>query len=100
MRILSGSIEVSSELPKPSDAMQQLLAGTKQFDASDLHLKVGYAPFFRVVGQLRRAHMPVLPSTEYIEAMLADLVPEATLRMMPDQAAAEYPTRWRELTGA
>jgi len=31
---------------------------------------------------------------------IADLVPEATLRMTPEQAAGAYPARWRELTGA
>jgi hypothetical protein len=31
---------------------------------------------------------------------IADLVPESTLRMTPDQVAAAYPARWRELTGA
>jgi hypothetical protein len=32
--------------------------------------------------------------------VIADLVPETTLRMRPDEAAAAYPVRWRELTGA
>lgn len=37
----------------------------------------------------------------YAEARaIADLVPESTLRMTPDQVAAAYPARWRELTGA
>lgn len=31
---------------------------------------------------------------------IADLVPESTLRMTPDQARAASPSRWRELTGA
>lgn len=31
---------------------------------------------------------------------IADLVPESTLRMTPAEAAAAYPARWRELTGA
>ncbi len=31
---------------------------------------------------------------------IADLVPEATLRMTPDAVAAAYPAQWRELTGA
>jgi hypothetical protein len=31
---------------------------------------------------------------------IADLVPEATLRMTPDEADAAYPSRWRDLTGA
>jgi hypothetical protein len=36
----------------------------------------------------------------YVEARhLADMVPESTLRLTPAQAAAEYPSRWKELTG-
>jgi hypothetical protein len=32
--------------------------------------------------------------------LIADLVPESTLRMTPDEAAAAYPASWRDLTGA
>jgi hypothetical protein len=32
--------------------------------------------------------------------LIADLVPEATLRLAPDEAAARMPGAWRELTGA
>ena len=36
----------------------------------------------------------------YTEARaIADLVPAATLQMNPQQVAAAYPTRWRELVG-
>ncbi|HAP77259.1 MAG TPA: hypothetical protein DCR14_14385 [Acidimicrobiaceae bacterium] len=36
----------------------------------------------------------------YTEARaLADMAPEATLRMNPQQVQAAYPGRWRELTG-
>lgn len=31
---------------------------------------------------------------------LVDMVPEATLRMSPQQASAAYPGRWRDLVGA
>lgn len=31
---------------------------------------------------------------------IADMVPETTLRSSPEQIAAAYPARWRELTGA
>jgi hypothetical protein len=34
------------------------------------------------------------------QRMLADMVPEATLRMTPQQAGAAYPGRWRDLVGA
>jgi hypothetical protein len=32
--------------------------------------------------------------------LIVDLVPEATLRMTPQQVTAAYPTKWRELVGA
>lgn len=36
----------------------------------------------------------------YDEArLLADMIPEATLRLTPQAAVAAYPTRWRELVG-
>lgn len=31
---------------------------------------------------------------------IADMVPESTLRLTPDQATASYPAQWRDLTGA
>jgi hypothetical protein len=37
----------------------------------------------------------------YAEARhIVDMVPESTLRMSPQQVAAAYPARWRELVGA
>lgn len=40
------------------------------------------------------------PAHHYIESRtLADSVPSATLAMTPEQVAAAYPRRWRELTG-
>ena len=65
-----------SELLPPKQAMEKLLASMSSLEASDLHLKVGYSPYFRVGGHLRRANMPPLPDSDYIEKMLHDLVPE------------------------
>jgi hypothetical protein len=54
-------------------------------------LVAGRGPRFKGVGH---AH-------HYTEAReLADMVPEPTLRMTPQQVTAAYPARWRELTGA
>ncbi len=61
----------------PDQFMVQLLHGMAQHDSSDLHLKVGFAPYYRVAGQLRRIGAAVLSSSEYLEAMLAPLVPRA-----------------------
>lgn len=57
--------------------MEQLLVSMSQFEASDLHLKVGYPPYYRIAGALRKTHMPALPSREYVEQMLSPYVPEA-----------------------
>jgi len=76
---------MSDQLPAPKDAIEQLLISMGQFDASDLHLKVGYAPYYRIAGQLRKTHMPPLPDRAFVEAMLHDYVPE--------QRRAEYESR-------
>jgi hypothetical protein len=40
-------------------------------------------------------------AAHYAEARaIADMVPESTLRMSPQQVAAAYPGRWRDLVGA
>jgi hypothetical protein len=40
-------------------------------------------------------------AVHYAEARrIVDMVPESTLRMSPQQVAAAYPGRWRELVGA
>lgn len=61
----------------PEQFMLQLLNGMAQFDASDLHLKVGFAPYYRVVGRLRKIGKEILSSSEYLEEMLAPMVPMA-----------------------
>ena len=38
----------------PREMIQNLLASMTRFGASDLHIKVGYKPYYRVTGQLRQ----------------------------------------------
>ena len=64
-----------ANLPPPDQNMDKLLAAMTPMDASDLHLKVGYSPYYRVAGVLRKIELPPLPDTEYVEKMLAPLVP-------------------------
>lgn len=68
---------MTESLPSPKEAIEQLLMSMTQFDASDLHLKVGYSPYYRIAGQLRKTHMPPLPDGSYIEQMLMPMMPEA-----------------------
>ena len=60
-RVVLWSDPVTESLPSPKEAIEQLLMSMTQFDASDLHLKVGYSPYYRIAGQLRKTHMPPLP---------------------------------------
>ena len=60
----------------PKEAIDKLLSSMRQLEASDLHLKVGYAPYYRITGSLRKVDMPPLPDSAYIQAMLTDLVPD------------------------
>lgn len=62
---------------QPREAIERLLAGMTQHNASDLHVKVGYAPYYRIAGNLRKLDMAPLPDSAYVEAMLEELVPAA-----------------------
>lgn len=68
---------VSGELGSPQETMDKLLSGMGQLGASDLHLKVGYSPFYRIAGHLRKVDMPPIANTDYVENMVHDLIPES-----------------------
>jgi len=60
----------------PKDSMQKLLISMGQLGASDLHLKVGVAPFYRIAKHLRKVDMPPLATSALVLEMLHDLIPE------------------------
>jgi hypothetical protein len=54
-----------------------------------------------LVARRRELFLGVGSDHGYFEASrIADMVPESTLRLTPDQARAAAPANWRELTGA
>jgi twitching motility protein PilT len=61
----------------PKETIDNLLAGMTKFGASDLHIKVGYAPFYRVAGQLKQVELPAVESSQFMNEMFKDLVPES-----------------------
>jgi twitching motility protein PilT len=77
----------------PKEAIERLLAGMTQHEASDLHLKVGYSPFYRITGHLRKLDMPPFPDSQYIEAMLAGLIPEARRQEFQQHGALDFSAR-------
>ena len=84
---------MSENLLSAKEAMQRLLAGMTQFDASDLHVKVGYSPYYRIAGNLRKLDMPPFPDTAYVEEMFADLLPESKAKELVDKGAVDFSTR-------
>lgn len=55
-------------------SMKQLLLNMGRYDASDLHLKVGMPPFFRVAGELRALGLPPLTEQD-TDRLLSEIIP-------------------------
>ena len=64
-----------SELQAPEVEIKQLLDFVCRSKASDLHLKVGYAPYVRIGGHLKKVDTPPIPDTDYMERMMGSLIP-------------------------
>jgi twitching motility protein PilT len=67
---------MADQQPKPQQMIEKLLAAMCANNASDLHLKVGYPPYYRVAGLLRKTQMPPITDSQQIEDMMEKLVPE------------------------
>lgn len=80
-------------LMSPQETISRLLAGMTQHGASDMHLKVGYAPYYRITGHLRKLDMPPFPDSKFIEDMLADLVPEGRREAYRQQGDLDFSAR-------
>jgi twitching motility protein PilT len=66
---------MENRLP-PEAEMKRLLSFLSKHEASDLHLKVGYSPYVRIGGHLRKLELPPIPDTACVHAMIRPLVPE------------------------
>lgn len=84
---------MADALMAPREAIQRLLAGMTQHGASDMHLKVGYAPYYRITGHLRKLDMAPFPDSKYVEDMLADLVPEGRREAYRQQGDLDFSAR-------
>lgn len=60
----------------PEEEMKRLLSFLGKHEASDLHLKVGYPPYVRIGGHLRKLELPPIPNTRYVHEMIKPLAPE------------------------
>lgn len=78
------------QLLPPQDEIKKLLAFVSKNEASDLHFKVGYPPYVRIGGHLRKLQSPPLPNSEYIEAMLADIIPQSRRSEYDDSGGLDF----------
>jgi len=65
-----------AHLHPPEHQIHRLMAFVTKSEASDLHLKVGLPPYIRVGGHLRAVDVPILPSSDYITAMMVEIMPK------------------------
>jgi len=70
-----GRILVTAQAMPPKEAMEKLLASMAPRGASDLHLKVGLPPCYRIASQLHRVAMPPIADSAYLKAMVSDFIP-------------------------
>ena len=80
------------QLLPPEAEIQKLLAFTSSHEASDLHLKVGYAPYVRIGGHLRKLQMPAIPDTGYVDGMFKSLVPGERWRDFENTGSVDFST--------
>ena len=80
------------QLLPPEEELQKLLAFVSKNEASDLHLKVGYPPYVRIGGHLRKLQLPVIPDTGYVDGMFKSLVPGDRWREFENKGSLDFST--------
>ena len=76
----------------PEEEIQKLLTFASKNEASDLHLKVGYPPYVRIGGHLRKLQVPKIPDTGYVDGMFKSLVPGERWRDYENTGSLDFST--------
>jgi twitching motility protein PilT len=76
----------------PEEEIQKLLQFVSTQEASDLHLKVGYPPYVRIGGHLRKLQMPEIPDTAYVNGMFMSLVPDNRWQEFENKGSLDFST--------
>ncbi len=79
-----------SDLHPPQEEILRLLSFVSQQGASDLHLKVGIPPVVRKGGHLRPLDAAVIPSSDYIEQMMDELMPPGRKEEFMQTGGADF----------
>ncbi len=81
------------ELQAPKDEIAQLLRFVCENEASDLHLKVGYPPFVRIGGHLRKVESVPMPDSHFIEDMMATVIPQERMPEYEKHGGLDFAVR-------
>jgi twitching motility protein PilT len=84
------------QLQVPDQEILQLLQFVRENDASDLHLKVGYPPYVRIGGHLRKVDSAPLADSEYIESMIVPFIPESRLSQYKENGGVDFAIKTEE----
>lgn len=73
------------------DSIFPLLEKMKEFQASDLHLKNGVPPVYRVAGELRRSNLATIPlDSREIERLLEPVIPKRRWEEFERRGALDF----------
>jgi twitching motility protein PilT len=77
-----------NEMPQ---SIVPLLEKMEALGASDLHLKTGVPPAYRVAGEIRRSTLPVIPiNSRVIENLMEPLIPPARKHIFEEKGGLDF----------
>ena len=76
----------AADQPKEID---KLFATAKTYDASDLHLKVGSAPLFRIHGQVKRTKLPPM-TLDQIRQLVSEIMGPKEVKDLEEVGTADF----------
>lgn len=72
------------------ESIDKLLLAMEKHGASDLHLKVGYQPYFRVAGSLRKLDVDPVATVEEMVTMIAPIIPEGREQALEEMGGIDF----------
>ena len=72
------------------ESIDKLLLAMEKYGASDLHLKVGYQPYFRVAGTLRRPDVDPITTTEQMMSLVEPIIPEGREHVLAELGGLDF----------
>ena len=78
------------ELSPPEQEIHKLLTFVTKNEASDLHIKVGYPPYVRIGGHLRKLQLPEIPDSSYVDGMFRGLLPPERWREFENKGSVDF----------